>query len=558
MLGTMIAGLNPVAQGVLALSLAAVVGLALGAVKVRGIGLGVGGVLFAGLVLGHVGLRGDPHVLEFLKEFGLILFVYTIGVQVGPGFFSALKRVGLPLNLMAASIVILGVITAVAVFFVADLPLAVVLGLFSGAVTNTPSLAAGQQMLGQMGAGQETLTLLPTGYAVAYPFGIAGILLSMTVIRMVFRISPAQEGEAFDASRQASLNRVDTMNVRLANPNLDGLPLAEVPGLADHGVVVSRVLRQESEGHIEVPHPDMIMRCGDVVLLVGPTTALHAMQLILGTVAEINLKDRTEEVKWDRLVVTNTKVLGKTVDDLHLLQRHDVVISRVSRSGIELVPSAHLHLQFGDIVQVIGTEENIQAAATLLGNTGKALQQAQILPIFAGIALGVLIGAIPIALPGLPAPVKLGLAGGPLLAALVLSRLGHFGPMVWFMPPSANHALREVGIVLFLAVVGLNAGDRFFDVLIHGDGLHWMGWAALITVVPLLTVGIAARLIWRQNYLTLCGVLAGSMTDPPALAFASALSTSEAASLAYATVYPLVMCLRILAPQIMVLLLWGL
>lgn len=558
MLGSLIAGLNPVAQGVLALSLAAVVGLALGAVKVRGIGLGVGGVLFAGLVLGHLGLRGDPHVLEFLKEFGLILFVYTIGVQVGPGFFSALKRVGLPLNLMAAAIVGLGVLTTVAVFFVAGLPLPVVLGLFSGAVTNTPSLAAGQQMLAQMGATKETLTLLPTGYAVAYPFGIAGILLAMTVIRMLFRVSPAAEGEAFEAGQQARRHGLETLNVRLTNPNLDGLPLSEIPGLHDHGVVVSRVLRQEADGHIEVPHPETRFRCGDVLFLVGTPQALHAMQLILGETADINLKERTEEVKWDRLVVTNTKILGKSVDDLNLLQQCDVVISRVSRSGIELLPSPQLHLQFGDIVQVIGTEEHIRAAAKLLGNTGKALQQAQILPIFAGIALGVLIGAIPIALPGLPAPVSLGLAGGPLLAALLLSRLGHMGPLVWFMPPSANHALREVGIVLFLAVVGLNAGDRFFDVLMHGDGVAWMGWAALITVVPLLVVGLAARLIWKQNYLTLCGVLAGSMTDPPALAFAAAQSSSEAASVAYATVYPLVMCLRILAPQILVLLLWGL
>lgn len=558
MFETMFAGLNPVVQGVLALCLTGVFGLAIGSIKVRGVGLGIGGVLFAGLILGHLGVHGEPEVMEFLKEFGLILFVYTIGVQVGPGFFAALRKAGLGLNLMAAAIVVLGVVVASAIHLIADIPLPVILGLFSGAVTNTPSLAAGQQMLAQMGADARALTLPGMGYAVAYPFGIAGILLTMTLLRMVFRIDTAREAEDFDAKRRsADGGSLDTINLRITNPNLDGLLLTEVPGLANLGVVVSRLMRQGQDGHIEVPHPDTVIHLGDVVLVVGPPAKLHEMRLILGEQAEVNLKTVTTEVRWERLVVTNTKVLGQTVAQMDLLRAHDVVISRVNRAGIELVPAAQLHLQFGDILTVIGRPEDLRRVAGVLGNSEKLLQQAQIMPIFIGIALGVLLGSIPFLLPGMPAPVKLGLAGGPLIAALVLSRIGHLGPLVWFMPPSANHVLREVGIVLFLAVVGLRSGEHFFEVLLHGDGLRWMAWATLITLIPLVTVGLYARLFARENYLTVCGLLAGSMTDPPALAFANAVAPSEAPALAYATVYPLVMCLRILAPQIMVLVLWA-
>lgn len=560
MLESLFAGLDPVVQGVLALSLTAVVGLALGSLKVRGVGLGIGGVLFAGIGLGALGVHGEPAVMSFLKEFGLILFVYTIGVQVGPGFFSSLRKAGLGLNAMAAAIVVLGVLTAMGVHVVADIPLPVILGLFSGAVTNTPSLAAGQQMLDQMGAAAADLTLPGLGYAVAYPFGIAGILLAMALVRVLFRVDPAREAEAFEAERRQGRCGLETINLRITNPNLDGLPLAEVPGVRELGVVVSRILRggaDSPESHVEVPHDDTVVRRGDVVLVVGPPDRLREMRLILGEEAEVNLKAIDTDVRWERVVVTNTRLLGKSLAALNLLGGHDVVISRVNRAGVELVPTAALHLQFGDILTVIGAPANIRRAAKALGNSDKVLQQAQIMPIFIGIALGVLLGAIPFAVPGMPAPVKLGLAGGPLVVALVLSRLGHIGPLVWFMPPSANHALREIGIVLFLAVVGLKSGEHFFPVLLEGDGLRWMAWAALITLLPLVTVGLYARLVARRNYLTVCGLLAGSMTDPPALAFANAVAPSEAPALAYATVYPLVMCLRILAPQIMVLALWS-
>lgn len=572
MLEGLFADLDPVVQGVLALSLTAVVGLALGAVKVKGVGLGIGGVLFAGIGLGALGVHGQPEVMEFLKEFGLILFVYTIGIQVGPGFFASLRKAGLGLNAMAASIVLLGMGMAAAVHLVADIPLPVILGLFSGAVTNTPSLAAGQQMLAQVGASGEALTLPGLGYAVAYPFGIAGILLAMGIIRLLLRIDPEHEAAAFEAERSALAGAIDTVNLRITNPNLDGLPLREVPGVAELGVVVSRILRGRragdagapesggeggEESHVEVPHAETVVHCGDVVLVVGPPDKLREMRLILGEEADVNLKAINTDVRWERIVVTNTRLLGKSLAALDLVRSHDVVISRVNRAGVELVPTAHLHLQFGDILTVIGAPANIRHAAKVLGNSEKLLQQAQIMPIFIGMALGVLLGSLPFVLPGMPAPVRLGLAGGPLVVALVLSRLGHVGPLVWFMPPSANHALREIGIVLFLAVVGLKSGEHFFPVLLEGDGLRWMAWATLITLVPLLVVGFYARIVAKRNYLTICGLLAGSMTDPPALAFANAVSSSTAPALAYATVYPLVMCLRILAPQVMVLALWA-
>lgn len=549
----LLAGLDPVARGLVVLCLVAVTGLLIGRLRLGTVSLGIGGVLFAGIFWGHIGLHVDPEVGQFLREFGLILFVYTIGIQVGPGFFSALKRSGLALNGMAAALVGLSVLVTAGVHVVFGAPLPVALGLMAGATTNTPSLGAATQMLKAVGASPDLLGVPGLGYAVAYPFGIAGILLTMVLVRAVLAVKVDQEQAAFETARAAETQALDTVNVEITNPNMENLPLGELPGMEEMHVVVSRMLR---DGAVQVAHPETPVRVGDVLLLVGPPPRLRDMVRILGRRADADLKAMPSEVKWERLVVTSDKVLGQAIGGLDLLHRHDVVISRINRAGVELTPSPGLKLEFGDICTVIGTPQNLTAAATVLGNRAQALQQAQILPIFLGIALGVLLGSIPFAFPGMPAPVKLGLAGGPLIAAIVLARIGHIGPFVWFMPPSANHALREIGIVLFLGIVGLKAGESFVALLTEGDGLKWLLWGALITIVPLLIVGFAARLFLRMNYLTLCGLLAGGMTDPPALAFANAIRPSEAPSLAYATVYPLVMFLRILAPQVLVLLLW--
>ena len=548
-------GLSEVARAVLALSAVSVAGLALGHVKIKGVGLGIGGVLFAGIAAGHLarvgGVQFDTHVLHFVREFGLILFVYTIGIQVGPGFFAALKRAGLGLNLMAASIVVLGALTAAAIHLVTGTPLAAVLGIFSGAVTNTPSLGAAQEILAAVRAPAEQLALPSLGYAVTYPFGIAGILLTMSVLRAVFRVDTAREVAAFEAQRRAEVANLETLDVAVRNPGVTGTLLRDI--LGDDGVVASRLLR---EGTLQVPHADTVLHPGDVLHLVGPRPKLEKLKTYLGQEYEKPLTTKGTDIRWDRLVVTNPHVLGKSIAQMDVADAYGVVISRVNRAGVELVPSAALKLQFGDILTAIGNPADLGRVAALMGNSQRRLQQVEFIPVFIGIALGILLGSIPLYVPGMPAPLKLGLAGGPLVAAIVLSRLGHLGPLVWFMPPAANTALRELGIVLFLAVVGLMSGGRFVETLVEGQGLTWMLYGALITLVPLMVVGFFAMAVRRLNYLTACGLLSGSMTDPPALAFANALSPSEAPALAYATVYPLVMCLRILAPQIIVLLLW--
>ncbi|WP_211109815.1 putative transporter [Azospirillum oleiclasticum] len=550
-------GLSDIGRVVLVLSLVSVAGLALGHVKLFGVGLGIGGVLFAGLAAGHVaavaGVSFDLHVLHFVREFGLILFVYTIGIQVGPAFFSALKRQGAGLNGLAAAVVLLGTATAAAIHLLAGVPLEAVLGVYSGAVTNTPSLAAAQQVLQEVGAPSGAVATPSLGYAVAYPFGIAGILLTMALIRAVFRIDPTAEAAAFEARRRAEVAALETLDVAVRNAAADGRQLRDVLGSVDHKVIASRLLR---DGRLQVAHADTRLSVGDVMHLVGPRPLLDRLKAELGAESEVTLTTKGTDLRWERMVVTNSHTLGKTLAQLSLADSHDAVVSRVTRAGVELVPAAALQLQFGDILTVIGRPDDLKRVAALFGNAPRRLEQVTFIPVFIGIALGIAIGSIPVHLPGMPAPLKLGLAGGPLVAAILLSRVGHLGPLVWFMPPAANTALRELGIVLFLAVVGLLSGGRFVETLVHGDGLLWMACGAAITLLPLLLVGMLARAVGKLDYLTLCGLLSGSMTDPPALAFANALSPCAAASLAYAAVYPLVMCLRILSPQILVVLLW--
>lgn len=553
---TFLHGLPDVALAVIALALAGALGLLIGAVEVRRVGLGIGGVLFAGIAVGHAaaaaGLEFDHATLEFIREFGLILFVFTIGIQVGPGFFATLQSAGLRFNLLAAAVVGLGVLVTVLLHFATDVPLPALVGLMSGAVTNTPGLGAATQVLKDAGAPPEAMALPGLGYAVAYPFGILGILLTMILVRVLLRVQVPDEIAAYDAAQARRRPVLPAMNVVVRNPNLEGLPLGEVPDLFDRGVVASRMMKG---GELLHPTRTTPVACGDILHLVGPAEQLHAMQLILGEPTEVSLTTRGTRLAWERVVVTEKRALGRRIRSLDLEERHGVTLSRVSRAGTELPANGELALQFGDIVTLVGARPDLEAVKALLGNRIGALETVQFSAVFVGIVLGVILGSLPVAIPGLPAPLKLGLAGGPLVVAILLARIGHFGPFVWFMPPVANHALRELGIVLFLAAVGILAGSRFLDTLIHGDGLIWMAYGVLITAVPLMTVGFAARILLKMNYLSLCGVLAGSMTDPPALAFANAMSPSSASAVAYASVYPLVMFLRILVPQLLVLLL---
>jgi putative transport protein len=547
--------MSEIALGLAILSLVAVVGLWIGNWHFYGVGLGIGGVLFGGIIVGHFakqyGVSIDLHVLDFIREFGLILFVYTIGIQVGPGFFASLRQSGLKLNLFAAALVVAGGVVAVVLHKTLHIPLPIILGIYSGAVTNTPSLGAGQLMLSGLGVDTDQMIL---SYAVAYPFGICGILLSMWLIRLIFRVHVAHEATRYSAESGNQNGNLTTMNIAVKNGNLEGLSLDEIPGLEDGGVVCSRLKRDEL---LMVPKPETIVHLGDLLHLVGNVDSLRKIKLIIGEEVDVSLSTKGTDLRVERVVVTNEKVLGKTIGSLNLKSQYDVVVSRLNRAGIELVPRSSSSLQFGDILNLVGRSESIDAVGDIVGNAQHKLQQVQMLPVFIGIGLGVLVGSLPFYVPGVSAALSLGLAGGPLIVALLLSRLGSIGTLYWFMPPSANQALREIGIVLFLAVVGLKSGGQFVATLIHGDGLLWMGCGAAITLIPLLVVGSVARIFGHINYLSLCGLMAGSMTDPPALAFANGIHPqSDAAALAYATVYPLVMFLRIISPQILILLLW--
>lgn len=554
MIAAFLGGLPAVAQVIVVVCVIAALGLTLGQLRYKGIGLGIGGVLFAGIAVGHlardIGVQLDPAMLELLREFGLMLFVYTIGIQVGPGFFASLKRDGLRLNLIAAGIVLVGASVAAGIHVVLGVPLAATLGIMSGAVTNTPSLGAAQEILKEFGASPELLAEPSLGYAVAYPFGIMGILLTMLLARRVFGLDPGAAGQAFEAERRAKMLKIATLDVAIRNEQIAGLRLDAVPGLEDGGAKASRMQR---DGLLCVPHDDTELKVGDVLHLVGPAAKLEALRRVLGAVHEGKLTTKDTNIKWQRLVVTEPKALGRSLRELNIEEVYDVRVSRVMRAGVELVPTSSLTLQFGDILNVIGLPENIAKVATVIGNKARRLDQVEYVPMFVGLLLGLLLGSLPIAFPGMPAPLKLGLAGGPLVAAILLARLGHFAGLVWFMPPVANLALREFGIILFLAVVGFRSGGRFLETLLSGEGLAWIGYGALITLIPLMLAAAVGHLVMRLNYLTLCGLLAGSMTDPPALAFANAMSPTQAAALAYATVYPLVMCLRILAPQVLLL-----
>ncbi len=551
--------MSDIALTVSILALVAVVGLFIGNVKFRGVGLGIGGVLFGGIIVGHfvsqAGMTLSSDMLHVIQEFGLILFVYTIGIQVGPGFFASLRVSGLRLNLFAVLIVIIGGLVTAILHKLFDIPLPVVLGIFSGAVTNTPALGAGQQILRDLGTPMAMVDQMGMSYAMAYPFGICGILFTMWMLRVIFRVNVETEAQQHESTRTNGGALIRTINIRVENPNLHNLAIKDVPILNGDKVICSRLKREET---LKVPSPETVIQLGDLLHLVGQPADLHNAQLVIGQEVDTSLSTKGTDLRVARVVVTNENVLGKRIRDLHFKERYDVVISRLNRAGVELVASSDISLQFGDILNLVGRPSAIDAVANVLGNAQQKLQQVQMLPVFIGIGLGVLLGSIPVFVPGFPVALKLGLAGGPLIMALILGRIGSIGKLYWFMPPSANLALRELGIVLFLSVVGLKSGGDFIHTLVDGEGLSWIGYGALITAVPLITVGILARMLAKMNYLTMCGMLAGSMTDPPALAFANNLHpTSGAAALSYATVYPLVMFLRIITPQLLAVLFWS-
>jgi putative transport protein len=543
-------------QAVVVLGLVAATGLGLGRIRIRGVRLGVGGVLFSGLAAGHFGLTLDHHVLEFVREFGLILFVYAIGMQVGPGFVDSLRRRGLRLNIMAALIVLLGGSLAAVLHLFGGLSLATAVGLYSGATTNTPSLAAACQAFREVApAAAEAATVQAgLGYAVAYPFGIVGIILAMLAIRAVFSIDPVRETRQLEELLQRQHPPLAAATIKATQPEIMGMTLEQLPGIATGGVVVSRVMDQ---GAVQAARTDTVLAPGMLLHAVGRPEALEAFCRHVGRINDTNLPELAGPLEVRRMFVTRREVIGRSAPDLDLAGRHEVTVTRIVRAGTELTPGPEVALHFGDVLRVVGRAEQLDATAKRIGNSPAQLAHPHILSIFIGIFLGTLLGSLPVPIPGLPTGVRLGVAGGPLLVSILLSRLHHFGGLIWYMPQSANLLLREIGISLFLSCVGLAAGGRFLASVLSGQGLYWLTAGATITFVPLAVAGVIGRVFLKCNYASTCGLLAGSMTDPPALAFAGQMLGGDAPASVYATVYPLTMILRVVTGQLLVLALYS-
>lgn len=541
---------HSISYTVLILSLVVSSGLALGEIPLLKLKLGIAGVLFSGIAFSHFGITLDGHLMHFVREFGLILFVYAIGLQVGPGFVNSFLNYGVRLNIMAASIVLMGALIAVMASQYIGIEIPVAVGLFSGATTNTPSLATAQEILGQVpGVDANTLKQPGLGYAVAYPFGVVGIILSMLIVKQFFSIDVADEAADFKKQQKSSSSKHIAKDLIIENPNLNGLTIAQIPFFDAMDAIVTRIAHDKQ---VTIVTNETVLQNGDSIRVVGNPENIDKLKMLIGPESPLDLNETSSNLFLQRFVVTNKEAIGKTIAELRTY--YAVTISRIQRPEIELIPSKSTRIHFGDELHVVGSREALTNIEKVLGNSLEQIDHPQVMPIFIGITLGVILGNIPVYIPGVPSAVKLGLAGGPLIVAIILSRVDSWGTMTWHMPKSSNIILKDIGIVLFLACVGLNAGDQFLATLVEGDGLKWLGVAVLITLLPLLIVALVARLYFRVNFLSICGLLAGSMTDPPALAFANSFNPSAAVSIAYATVYPLVMILRIISAQLMILL----
>ncbi len=535
----------------------AALGLAIGSWRIKGIGLGSTGALFAGLAIGCVVTPVDPETLHFVREFGLMLFVFTMGMQLGPGCIASLRAEGLGLNLLAVGIVATGGILVCILGKLLGLDPGAIPGLFSGATTNTPSLGAVQQAMASLPdieSAQQALS--PVAYSAVYPIGILGIILSILTLKRVWRIDPVAEAKRMATERNGRAKPLQRLNVTVENANLDGLKLKDLPGVAELQVNISRIMRPDAFEPINA-NEEKTVHLGDILLAVGTAEQLARFQLIIGSVSDRDLMDAAGPLTFRRIVVTRKPLLGRPLRELGLDHRYGVTITRIVRAGVEMPATGRHRLQFGDFLHVVGTPENLTAAEQELGNSIKELNTTHFLPVFLGLALGALLGMAPLNLPGLTSPLKLGLAGGPLIMAMLLSRLGRLGPLVWHMPLNTNLAFRELGIILFLATVGLGAGPKFFASVFSLKGLLWAGCALAVSMGPLLLAGWIAKRFLKLNFLAIAGLLSGSMTDPPALAFVGNLADSEEPSLAYATVYPAAMLSRILTAQLIVLLFFG-
>ncbi len=539
-----------VAHSVLILALVIALGIMLGKIKVAGISLGVTWILFVGIIFSHFGMRLNEHLIHFMKEFGLILFVYSIGLQVGPGFFSSFKKGGVRLNLLATMVVCAGVLVTCGLYVITGLPVTTMVGILSGAVTNTPGLGAAQQAYSDMtGIDSPDIAL---GYAVAYPLGVIGIILSMMVLRRVFRIDFAkEEKKALDTMDVQHDSVAQPHSLSVVNPALEDKSIRELQGLVNRDFVISRIRRQG--GEIEIADDDTLLHVGDQILVVTTPRDAAAITAFIGRDVQVEWEQLDKRLISRRILITKPELNGKSLAQLKLHAGFEVSITRVNRAGVDLIAQPSLQLQMGDRVTVVGTEVSIANVEKVLGNSMKRLNAPNLIPIFIGIVLGVMLGSLPFTFPGIPQPVKLGLAGGPLIVSILISRFGPKFKLVTYTTMSANLMLREVGIALFLACVGLGAGEEFVETIIDGGGYAWIGYGAIITILPLLIVGVIGRLWFKVDYFTLIGVMAGATTDPPALAYSNDLAGNDIPSVGYATVYPLTMFLRVLSAQLLIL-----
>lgn len=540
-----------IAHSILLFAFVIGLGLLLGRFKIKGISIGSTWILFVGIIVSHFGLRCNPTVLQFMKDFGLILFVFSIGLQVGPGFFASFKKGGVKLNLLAVSLVLLAVLVTFVIHWVTGEDLFTMTGVMSGAVTNTPGLGAAQQTLSDSVTATGDASVLASAYAVAYPIGVLGVIFLIILSKGIFKIDLDKEKAALDKDQDAG-ETARRMHCQVSNPAIFGKTIASIVSDMGDKFVISRVMH---DGQIIIPRSDTVLYEGDKLLLVTDHNHVDNVRIIFGEEVPMHQSDwrAIDTEKVDRkLVVTNSALTGKKLSELGFRRRYNVSVTRVSRSGIELVARPGLMLNMGDRITVVGTEEDIKALSKEIGNKISSLDRPNLVPIFFGIVLGVILGSVPIAFPGIPQPVKLGLAGGPLIVAILL---GYFGPrlkITTYTTISANMMIREIGISFFMAAVGIGAGRTFVSSIVSG-GYFWILYGALITIIPVLTIILVSRLVFKLNFYEICGLISGGTTDPAVLAFSQNMYGTDYASINYATVYPLTMFMRVLVAQLLIL-----
>ena len=551
-LQTLFTDVNSIAHIVLLYAFVIAVGVLLGKIKFFGVSLGVTFVLFTGIVCGHFGFTGNTQILTFMQDFGLILFVFCIGLQVGPSFFTSFKKGGVSMNVVAVGVVLLNVAVALGLYYALGgrIELPMMVGILCGAVTNTPGLGAANEALTQLGYDGPQIAM---GYACAYPLGVLGIIGSIILVRLLCGINLKKEEE--DLAQQEGADPHLTpyqMHLEVHNEALNGKTLFQVKNFLGRNFVISRILQN---GHVSIPNRDTIFHVGDQMLVVCAEDDAEAIIAFIGPKIAVDWKKQDVPMVSRRILVTQSKMNGKRLGQLHFSSIYGVNVTRVNRSGMDIFASPDLTLQVGDRVMVVGPQDAVERVANLMGNSMKRLDHPNIVTIFVGIFLGILFGSLPIAFPGIPTPVKLGLAGGPLIVAILIGRFGYKLKLVTYTTMSANLMLREIGIALFLASVGVKAGANFVQTVVEGDGMLYVGCGFLITIIPLLIMGVFGRYYYKINYFKLMGLLAGSTTDPPALAYASQVTGSNAPAVGYSTVYPVTMFLRILTAQLLILIL---